>query len=578
MNVLPAVRRNVLFACLLTSACTGAIATGEQGEEPGGTAADPAAPTTGRQGSSGPVTMPTLPTAPTVTGDPTAAGPMPLRRLTRREYNNTVRDLLGDTSRPADGFPADRDPSFLFRNAGVVSEQDATAIRDAAEAMGALATKNAATLLPCQPTPDEAACARRFIETFGLRAWRRPLAAAEVDGLVAVFKKGRDVTGLALSFNEAAGLVIETMLQTAEFLYHWEFPSGPVPKTGPLALGPYQVAERLSYFIWGTIPDEALLAAAAANRLSATADVEAQVRRMLADKKARETVSAFFGDLMHVDELDSVAKDDKTYPMFTADVRAAMAAETRAFVENVVFDGDGKLATVLTAPYSFAGKALGVIYGTNKVTSAAPTRLDLDPTQRSGLLTQGAFLTVKGAPRGSNPPRRGAFLFGTMLCGALPPVPANVPPPADASTGGTTRQRFEMHDTQDCARACHGVIDPLGFAFESYDGIGRFRTTDNGGAVDASGKVTLDGAERPYRDAVGMSALLARSAGVQGCMARQWLRFGLGRVETDADAASLKQTADGFAAADGSIRELVVAVATSRSFRYRTLTPGEVTP
>jgi hypothetical protein len=551
-----------LFAIALLAAagCTGRI---------GATAEGDFAPTTPPPG---PITGPGSP-PPGTKGDPTAAGLMPLRRLTIREYDNTVRDLLGDMSAPGKQFADDRDETFGFRRAQPIAVQDAKLIRGAAESLAAAAARNLSALLPCDPATGEAACASKFVTEFGLRAFRRPLGKEEVAHLVALYDNGRNT--LKLSFADAIGLVIEGMLQSPAFLYHREAGEGAIHEGSVVRLGHYEIASRLSYFLWGSMPDRDLFAAAAAGKLGTAAEVEAQARRLLADPRARDTVAAFFEEWLGIDMLaEKAAKDPKVYPEYTDTLKAAMAAETRAFVGSVVFEGDGRWSTLLGASFSFVNQALGGVYGM-QVAGADLQRTELDRGQRAGFLTEASFLALTGAADGSHPVRRGKAIYEKLLCRELPPPPANVPPAKPASAGGSTRERFAEHDNNECARACHGLVDPLGFAFEHYDGIGKYRTMDNGKMVDASGEVPLDGATRPFANALELGALLAGSAEVRRCFATQWVRFALARVESKADLASVDTAAAAFFTDGASVRDLMAAVATMRSFRYRAPAPGE---
>jgi hypothetical protein len=550
-----------LFAIALLAAagCTGRI---------GATAEGDFAPTPTPMG---PITGPGSP-PPDTKGDPTAAGPMPLRRLTIREYDNTVRDLLGDLSAPARQFPDDRDETFGFRRAQPIAVQDAKLIRGAAESLAAAAARNLGALLPCDPASGEAACASKFVTEFGLRAFRRPLSKDEAGHLVALYDNARNT--LELSFADAIGLVVEGILQAPAFLYHWEAAGAAIHEGAVVRLGPYEVASRLSYFLWGSMPDRDLFAAAAAGKLGTAAEVAAQARRLLADPRARDTVAAFFEEWLGIDLLADKAKDPKVYPEYTDALKAAMAAETRAFVQSVVFEGDGRWSTLLGASFSFVNQALGGVYGM-QVAGTDLARTELDRGQRAGFLTEASFLALTGAADGSHPVRRGKALYEKLLCRELPPPPANVPPAKPASAGGSTRERFAEHDNNECARACHGLIDPLGFAFEHYDGIGKYRTTDNGKPVDASGEVPLDGATRRFADAIELTALLAGSAEVRRCFATQWVRFALAREESQADVASVDTAAAAFSADGATVRDLMAAVATMRSFRYRAPAPGE---
>jgi hypothetical protein len=252
-----------------------------------------------------------------------------------------------------------------------------------------------------------------------------------------------------------------------------------------------------------------------------------------------------------------------------------MIAEARTFLEHVVFDGDGLLSTALTADYSYVNQPLAPIYG--KTASGMDfNKMQLDPAQRSGLFTQAGFLTVTGATNGSNPVKRGRKIFEGMLCGELPPPPANVPPPKPRRAGGTTRERFAEHSHNACAAGCHVLMDPIGYAFENFDGIGKYRTTDNGGQVDASTEFEIDGKKQAFDGARELAMILTKSPSVQKCFATQWLRFAFKRKETDGDAASIAAIAAAFGKNGNNIRDLMVGVAASRTFRYRAPAQGEM--
>jgi hypothetical protein len=510
-------------------------------------------------------------------GDSNAAGLMPMLRLTNREYNNTVRDLLGDATQPANQFPSDRDATFEFRRAGAIAVLDATLLQSAAEGLAAAAAPKIVPgmLLPCDPATGEDACAQKFIATFGQRAFRRPLTADETTHLTALYTTGR--TTLNLAFSGAIGLLIEAVLQTPQFLYHWEsVPGAPLLYEGAVVrLDAYQMASRLSYFVWGSMPDDALIAAAAAGQLDAPAGVQAAAQRLLTDPRAKDTVSSFFSDWLALDGLAGDIKDVTVYPGYTAAMRQAMVDETSTFVQNVAFGGDGRLATFLDAPYSYINSTLAGVYGA-QASGTAFQRATLNPAQRAGLFTQASFLALTGSSNGSNPVRRGKAIYTKLLCHTLPPPPANVPPPKPASAGGTTRERFVEHDQNACAKSCHQAMDPIGFAFENYDGIGQYRTTDNGHPVDATGSIMLDGATQTFGDAVGLVGLLAKSAEVRSCFAGEWSRYALSRVDTDADLASLQSAAAAFSSDTATLQDLVASIATMRSFRYRSPSPGEM--
>ena len=519
----------------------------------------------------------------TSSSDPTAAGVRPLRLLSGREYLNTVRDLLGDTTLSDSALPSgDEDPlatpSFAFKEPHDIATQDATLLQAAAEALAKNAVAHLSTLLPCAAPPAasaESACLNQFVSTFMPSMFRRPLLPSETTDLMNLYQLAR--TTLALKFNDAIGVLIEASLQSPGFLYHWELDPGPAIKDGTaVKLGNYEVANRLSYLLWGTMPDATLFSAAAAGQLGDAANVESQVRRMLKDQRAAAMWTDFFADWLDTDNLATAPKDTGVYPMFNEALTTAMTGELQSFVTAVAMTGSGRFDDLLTGTSSFANQALASLYGVSGVTGIALKPVMLDPMQRSGILTTAAFLATTGDAAESNPPRRGKAIFTKLMCGVMPPPPANVPPPAAASTGGTLRQRMEAHDMNACAAGCHGIIEPLGFAFEEFGGIGEFRTVDNNAPVDSSGMVTVDGQSHPYRNATDLVRLLAASPSVQSCFATQWLRYAFGRAETPADRASLDATTAAFTSSSGDIRELIVGLTKSRTFLYRTAAPGEV--
>ena len=514
--------------------------------------------------------------------DPMVAGVRPVRMLSAREYLNTARDLLGDTTLQEVALPpGDEDPlavpSFAFHEPHPVATQDASLLQAAAETLTRNAVAHLATLLPCATPPAvaaEAACLNQFVTTFAPRIYRRPLAAAETAHLMALYQTARST--LALGFNDAIGLLIEASLQSPGFLYHWELDPGPALRDGSaVKLGNYELANRLSYFIWGTMPDATLLGAAAAGQLGDVADVETQIRRMVKDAKTSGMLADFFSDWLDTDNLASMPKDLGIYPMFNDALTTAMSSELQSFVNAIVMNGTGRFSELLTGTNSYANQALATLYGVSGITGSALKPVMLNATQRAGILTTAAFLATTGDAAESNPPRRGKAIYTKLLCGVMPPPPANVPPPAAASTGGTLRQRMEAHDMNACATSCHGIIEPLGFAFEEFGGIGEFRTVDNAAPVNSTGTVQLDGQPHPYAGGPDLARLLAASPTVQTCFTTQWLRYAFGRAETPADQASLNAAATALAST-GDIRELIVTLAKSRTFTYRTATAMEL--
>ena len=528
-------------------------------------------------------------TGPVVVADANAAGLRPVRLLTRREYLNTVKDLLSDTSIVPDGLPSeDEDPTAEspFHLTGDVATLDVTLYRDAAEALAKSAVTRMNTLLPCAATAttaNDGGCFNTFLTTLGMKMYRRPLADVDKTRLTDMYNtaKAAAPTGLGLTFSGAIGFVIETVLQSPEFLYHWYVDptlklNSVMEGTGQIKLGNYEVANRLSYFLWGTMPNQALFDAAAAGKLSDAAGIEAQARLMLTDAKASAMFSDFFVDWLDMDVLSTKPKDAAVYSMYNDTLTAAMTSELQSF-STAIMSGTGHFEELMTGTNSFANQPLAALYKIpGGVTGMAMKPVMLPAAERSGLLTMAGFLSLTGASDGSNPPRRGKAVFYKFLCGVLPPTPAVVPDPKPITPGVTTRQRFEEHSMNPCTGACHKILDPLGFAFENYDGIGQYRTTDNNQPVNAATMLTLDGKTQPIADARALAGVLATSDQAQTCFAKQWFRYALGRVDTVADLASVNGAATTFKTASRDVRELIVGVSTSRTFRYRAPGTGEV--
>ena len=517
-----------------------------------------------------------------VTADPNAAGLFPVQRLTSREYLNTVRDLFADTSLGLGDVPNESDDlsnnAFPFRQPNAIATFDAGNLQSAAEKLATNLSAHLSTVLPCTPAnaSAEAGCASQFIATFGPKIYRRPLTATEVSNLTALYQTGR--TTLTLSFNGAIDLLVEAMLQSPGFVYHWETDPGPAVLDGSVVqLGGYQIANRLSYFLWGSMPDQALFAAAAAGQLATADGIQTQVARMLADPKAADMAADFFDDWLDVNVLATRPKDPNIYSMWNQDLASAMETEFRSFGSAALL-GSGQFSDLLTGTASSVNQPLAAVYGLSGVTGTTPTKVTLPAGQREGLLTLAGFLTVPGATDGSSPVRRGHAILTRLLCGVLPDPPNNVPPPQPPTAGLTTRQRFIQHDQNSCTGGCHRAMDPIGFGYEHYDGIGQFRTTDQSLPVDSSGSITLDGQTQTFPDALALPNLLTASSQVQTCFATQWMRYALNRWDTPDDLASIQSAAGAFQTSGLDMRKLIAAVASSRTFRFRAPAPGEMLP
>jgi len=504
--------------------------------------------------------------------------------MTILEFKNTVRDLIGvdAASVPTDGLPQDLESanSGFSTGANFSNGDDARAFMKIAESIGTMAASKLSTLLPCTAASGEDACAKQFITQFGLRAFRRPLSASESSKLFKLYQDQRDATIGGMTFDQSIAALVTAMLQTPYFLYHWELGSNKPTMDGSLArYNPYEMASRLSYMIWASAPDAALLQDAVNDGLTSPEQIEKATRRLLADDKAKEAIRDFHYQWLEIFGLIGLDKDP-SFTNYTPEVAQSMANETAAFVNNLFFGSGatGTLSDLLTSNKSFIDSKLAKVYGVSGVTGDDLKQVTLDPTQRAGILTQGSFLAVKADPDGTVPPRRGNSVLGRVLCmDFVQPKEIVIPPPAEPNPNQTTRQRFEVHGQAMCAKACHTTIDPVGFAFENFDAIGAWRTAENKpGDVDASGTVDIGAAQLTFKNAVDLLGQLSKRPEVSKCMASQWLRYGLRRRDDDGDAASVTALNKVFASAKFDIRELVVAVTKTRAFTHRTLSAGEV--
>jgi Protein of unknown function (DUF1592)/Protein of unknown function (DUF1588)/Protein of unknown function (DUF1595)/Protein of unknown function (DUF1585)/Protein of unknown function (DUF1587) len=517
----------------------------------------------------------------------TQGSPMVLRHLTQQEYLNTVRDLLSDTSVQAINVPAELPigefDTYAFPQPATVGTTEARAYQTLAATLATNVTSKLSTILTCTPTVgntmSESACVTTFLNTFGTRAYRRPLTATEISGLQALYQTGRGTLGL--DFNGAIALLVEEMLQSPGFLYHWEEGPSPTVHDGTMVqLDPYAIANRLAFFLTSTMPDQTLLAAAAAGQLSTAADVTAQAQRLLKDPSghASAAVQNFFAQLLQITNLSSVPKDATVYPNWTPALQTAMDTEFRTFFSTNILNGTGLFSDLFTSKKTVANQALAAVYGLSGVGGTQLQSVTLD-ANRSGFLTMPAFLAVNGNSNDSHAIYRGHAVYMQLLCHALtPPQNVVVPVPPAATPGETSRQRFSAHSQAACAQGCHNLMDPYGFAMEHFDGIGQYRTTDNGSPVDSTTTITLDKTTHAVGDAIELSNLMSTSQEARQCFAAQWVRYAISRPDTADDAPSINDAYAAFSSANYNVNSLLVGVASSRTFRYRTPAAGEMLP
>jgi hypothetical protein len=497
---------------------------------------------------------------------PADVGATPLRRLTRREYANAVTDLLGVDANVSTLDPDEKLAAFDSNVAAPVSPSIVTQYRALAENVAESALVDLAAIVPCVPeevagdAAAAAACSEAFVASFGRRAFRRPLTAAELQTYTALAASGTD-------FADGIRLAITGVLQSVNFLYHLELaPADAQDEVVPL--DDYQLAARLSFFLWGSIPDDTLLDAAAAGELQDPARLRAEAERMMQSERAADAVKSFHMQWLALDDRDSVIKSTEMYPAFDDTLRAAMWEETERFVSHVVLEGDGRLATLLTSSESFVEGPLFELYGIAAPVDHDPSEpVALDPAQRAGLLTQASFMAMHAHTDSSGPIQRGVVVRSNMLCQPPPPPPNDVPDLGPIDPDATTRERFEQHSADPTCSGCHSLIDGIGLAMENYDGVGRYRTDENGNTVDASGNLLGTDVDGEFVGTVELAHKLADSGTVRDCVTVQWFRFAFGRGESTHDECTIEALRTAFVESEDNVRELMIAIATGDAFR-----------
>jgi hypothetical protein len=367
------------------------------------------------------------------------------------------------------------------------------------------------------------------------------------------------------------------MLQSPQFLNRVEFAPAPAAGTTATFTRPthYEMASRLSYLLWQSMPDQVLFDAAANNQLGTDAEIAAQARRMLADPKAKR-VYQFFQEWMDVDELSAMERDEGVYPSYTDKLPGLLAQEAKAFVDDVLWNGAGDFKTLMTAPYSFVNAELATHYGISGVTGTNFRKVDTPG--RGGFLTLGGVVSVHDKPTRSSIVLRGLRVRTEILCHIVGAPPADIVLDLpEVAPGLPQAKRLEAHRTEALCASCHDKMDPLGVPFENFDAMGRLRTMDEeGNAVATAGAIThTTSPDVSVANASELSSALADSKEVRECFTKQAFRFFYGRGEAQADSCSLAQLNSAFEKTNYSIPELLVSLTQTDAFLYR---PTSVQP
>ena len=501
-------------------------------------------------------------------------------RLSAVQYENTARDLLGASQSLGitSSFIADSTTTTFSNNGGDLNVTSAQwqDYQTAAEELArrATLTPEALAAMVGGPVPaDDAA----LINALGRRVFRRPLTPPETSAYGELF-------AVAVTFfpgmpprQAGARVVLEALLQSPYFLYRVELStqatSGVVPLSGP------ELATRLSYALWESMPDEPLLRAAEDGSLLTADGYTAQVTRLLTDPRARDAAQQFHAELLGQSKFTDITRSTTLFPEFSLPLRESMKQEQVRFLDSVLFTQQGNLADLLTAKTTFVDANLARVYGLPGTFDSTFQKVSLSDGKRGGLFTQIGFLAANATSTDSDPIHRGVFLNRNVLCAPLPAPPNMVPPlpRPDPNVKKTLRTRItEFTGAGTCGAGCHGtMINPAGFAFEHYDALGRWRDLDNTLPIDAKDSYSFQGVVRSYDGALELSAAMAEEPMAHLCYAQHWVEFLHGRALTDADLAMIRRVGNRSKAEGLPVTSMLRLLVESESFKTR---PPEVSP
>lgn len=491
-----------------------------------------------------------------------------LRRLTAAQFDRSLQDLLGPTGTlPAvEESPASASLKAIGSAITALSpkgvEQFEVATNTAIDALFADPVRRDA-LVGCAPAAWDEACARTFLQSFGRKAWRRPLTD---DELTRYLKLGQQETQEAGQFAEGARAIASALLQSPNFLYRVELGGPTLAGKSWSRYTAYETATRLSYLLWSTTPDQQLLAAAESGALATPEGLKKEAQRLIDSPRIVDGLNDMVDDLLALDGVSLMAKDPKVFPQLTPTLRQAMRAEVLSLFKDVALDRNADLMELFDTKRTFANEELGKLYGIPLTGTAMVATQHPASMPRAGLLTMAAILTVQDKQNQTSPTRRGAFFRKTFLCEHIPDPPANVDVNIKAPPAGVVlsrRQLLSGHAVDVSCSGCHSMMDPIGLAFENFDAMGVYRTKEeNGLTIDPAGSFDKQAFAGPQE----LGALLHQSEKARDCMARRIYRFATGREENDYDDAQIKQLGQSFLAAGQRLRPYLANLVGSEGF------------
>jgi mono/diheme cytochrome c family protein len=497
-------------------------------------------------------------------------GRVTIRRLNRAEYRNTIRDLLGVDYKPTEDFPMD-EVGYGFDNIGDVLTMSPLLMERYLEAADKIVTaafkdRKLRDRIVIRPKGKENRfkSVRKTLETLARRAYRRPVTREEVDRLGqfirVAFQNGQD-------FDQGLQLAIKAMLVSPHFLFRIEQDRN--NDAGAIyPISEYELATRLSYFLWSSMPDDELFTLAAKSNLRQGDNLEKQVRRMLREPKARALTENFAGQWLQLRNLKEASPDPKQFPTFTPELRQAMQRETELFFDAIVRE-DRSILDFLDADFTFVNEPLARHYGIAGIKGKEFQRVKLDGRQRGGILTQAAILTVTSNPTRTSLVKRGKWILENILNAPPPPPPpeAGELPEDGKELRGSLRQRMETHRSKPLCAACHQRMDPLGFALENYDAVGAWRTHDGKFPIDARG--TLPNGQSFNGSKELRQVLKSRAGEFRKCLVDKMLTYALGRGLESYDRCAVQDICRAVESHQDRFSSLVVAIVKSDPFQFR---------
>lgn len=514
------------------------------------------------------------------TAPPEDLGPRPVmpdlaaqtgaQRLTIAQYGNAVRDIFGESlsvpaslepDAPADGFAA------LGASKSSISPHGVEQYEQAGFAIAKQITSDAtlkSSVLVCAPSgAGDAGCATKVVTSLGRRVYRRPLAPAEVDRLKGIFMQASAALG---SFDDGLEFAIAAMLQSPHFLYRPQVGEADPERPGKRRYTSVEMASRLSFFLWNSAPDDELLTAAEGGRLTDEQGLAEQVSRMLESPLARRGLRAFITEYLRLDELSALSKDPTIFTYYSPDVGPAAREETLRGFEFIVFDKDGDYRDIFITRRTFVDPKLASMYAVEAPTDEGFGEVELpESSPRIGLLGHISVLALHAHPTSSSATLRGKFIRHDLLCDEIPPPPVNVNTGLPEPTGElrTLRQRIAQHLVDPGCASCHSLMDPIGLGLENFDGIGRYRKSENDAAIDASGD--LDGV--PFADARELALAVHDSPKLGRCVVQKLYDYATAFKHSNEEAKTIDALTWDFRASGYRVKSLMAAIARSPGFR-----------